>query len=514
MKIGEVVSASVLGGLVAKLQIPGPEELRIAYPVIVEGARYDFYCLVEDILNEASDVTTQLAGSPIADVVMPRGESDESYSGPIFYSMAKLRPIQLIDKGTGQLSEPQTIPPYFAECRHATRQDVDLIYEVTEKSAPVGTISGVERFYVHIDFGKLVEKPFAIFGRTGTGKSILNKLICCGVLARDAGSVLLFDMHSEYGVYSKTDNTFGLKYWFPDKVEIFSLDPKNKEAHPFLLNTKEITPEDLIVALQNLSLAMIDALYEIDKAKGDADLITAIRRMSPEDLGEERAHEMSLQALKRRVGRLDRLPFLNPTGKDAFNQIASLIRDGRSVVLDFGDFGTDQTVYLFVANVISRRLFDLYAERNQEFPRLILFLEEAHKFLDPAVADLAPTFSRLARETRKFNLILALIDQRPARISDEVRSQLANRFVMSLKEPSDVESALAGVPDKGMWTNILSKIPVRTVAVMGDAIRIPTVIDVMEYDDEHVRDYIVGHERLTEDKLRKFASKADEVFGS
>ena len=514
MKIGEIVSASVINGLLAKLQLPVPEELRIAYPVIVEGKRYDFYCLVEDILNEESEVAKQLAGSAIADAVLPTGASDESYGGPIFYSMAKLRPIQLIDKETGRLSEPQTIPPYFAECRHATRQDVDLLYEVTEKSAPIGTISGVEKFYVHIDFGKLVEKPFAIFGRTGTGKSILNKLICCGIVAKDAGSVLLFDMHSEYGVYSKTDNTYGLKYWFPEKVEIFSLDPKNREAHPFLLNTKEITPEDLIVALQNLSPAMVDALYQIDKAKGDADLVTAIRRMSAEELGEERAHEMSLQALKRRVGRLDRLPFLSPTGKDAFNQIVSLIRDGRSVVLDFGDFGTDQMVYLFVANVISRRLFELYTEKNAEFPRLILFLEEAHKFLDPAVADLAPTFIRLARETRKFNLILALIDQRPARISDEVRSQLANRFVMSLKEPSDVESALAGVPDKGMWTNILSKIPVRTVAVMGDAIRIPTVIDVMDYDDEHVQDRIVGHDRLTEDKLRKIAGKADEVFGS
>ena len=36
----------------------------------------------------------------------------------------------------------------------------------------------------------------------------------------------------------------------------------------------------------------------------------------------------------------------------------------------------------------------------------------------------------------------------------------------------------------------------------------------MPYDDEHVQDYIVGHNRLTEDKLRKIAGKADEVFGS
>ena len=513
MKIGEVVSASVINGLVAKLQIPDPEELRIAYPVIVEGDRYDFYCLVEDVLNEESDVAKQLAGSAIGDVVMPSGASDESYSGPIFYSMAKLRPIQLIEKETGKLSEPQTIPPYFSECRHATKKDVDMIYEVTAKSAPVGTISGVEKFYVHIDFGRLVEKPFAIFGRTGTGKSILNKLICCGILAKDAGSVLLFDMHSEYGVYSKTDSSEGLKFFFPEKVEIFSLDGKTKEGRPFLLNLNEITPEDLIVALQNLSPPMVDALYQIDRMKGDTDLITKIKQVTAEELGEERAHEMSLQALKRRMGRLDRLPFLTSTAKDAFGQMTELIRDGRSVILDFGDFGTDQMVYLFVANVVSRRLFDLYTEKNQDLPRLIVFLEEAHKFLDPNVADLAPTFARLARETRKFNLILSLVDQRPWRISDEVRSQLANRFVMSLKEPNDVEAALAGVPDKGMWTNILSKIPVRTVAVMGDAIRIPTVIDVMDYTKENVEEHVVGSERMTEDRLRKFASKADEVLG-
>src|SRR2546422_6801833 len=258
---------------------------------------------------------------------------------------------------------------------------------------------------------------------------------------------------------------------------------------------------------------MVAALYEISKARGNRDLITAIKHASMEELGEERAHEMSLAGLKRRIGRLDRLPFLTETGKDAFGQMTDLIRDGKSVVLDFGDYGTDQMVYLFVANVISRRLFEVYTERNAELPRLLLFLEEAHKFLDPAIADLAPTFSRLARETRKFNLILALIDQRPARISDEVRSQLANRFVMSLKEPSDVEAALAGVPDKKMWENIIAKLPLRTVAVIGDAIRIPTVIDVLSYDDLNVREHILGASMIDEGTVREIAKRADDVFG-
>src|SRR5438552_2132643 len=188
-------------------------------------------------------------------------------------------------------------------------------------------------------------------------------------------------------------------------------------------------------------------------------------------------------------------------------------RDGKSVVLDFGDYGTDQMVYLFVANILSRRLFELYTERNEEYPRLVLFLEEAHKFLSPEIAPYAHTFSRLARETRKFNLILALVDQRPSRISDEVRSQLANRLVMSLKEPSDVEAALAGVPDKKMWENIIAKLPLRTVAVIGDAIRIPTVIDVLDYDNENVREHVIGSRSVDEGRLQEIAKRADDVFG-
>jgi len=516
MKIGEIVAASVIDGLIAKLQLTNPEELRIAYPVIVQGARHDFYCLVEDVINEESDIADQLAGSAIGDVVVPRPETHEGYSGPIFYSKAKLRMIQLVDRETGRLSEPQTIPPYFSEVRHATREDVERIYEPREKSAPLGTITGVEPFHVHLDFEKLVEKPFAIFGRTGTGKSILNKLVCTAILAKDAGSVLVFDMHGEYGVFSKTDGTEGLKYFFPGKVEIFSLDPKNTEAKPFVLDIREITPEDLVIALQDFTPGMVDTLYQIHRLRGDRDLITSIREATMETLGEERTHEMSLQGLKRRLGRLDRLPFLREIRegqKDAFHHILAAIKAGKSVVLDFGDFGTESMVYLFVANILSRRLFDIYVERNEEYPRLILFLEEAHKFLDPAVAEFAPTFSRLARETRKFNLILALIDQRPSRITDEVRSQLANRLVMSLKEPSDVESALAGVPDKAMWMNIVAKLPLRTVAVLGDAIRIPTVIDVLEYDDLRIREHLLPGGTADEGTMQEIARRADDIFG-
>src|SRR2546426_11028585 len=237
--------------------------------------------------------------------------------------------IHPADGETKKLGEPQTIPPYFSSCRHATRDDVERIYEVTDTSATLGTITGVEPFHVQLDMKKLVEKPFAIFGRTGTGKSILNKLVCAGILSKDVGSVLIFDMHSEYGVFSATDKTEGLKFFFPRKVEIFSLDPKNPEAKPFAPDTGMIAPEDLIVALQDLTAPMGDTPYEIAKSRGGRDLISAVKDATMEMLGSERAHEMTLQGLKRRIGRLDRLPFLKPMkeGKDDLGPI--LAANGR-----------------------------------------------------------------------------------------------------------------------------------------------------------------------------------------
>ena len=108
---------------------------------------------------------------------------------------------------------------------------------------------------------------------------------------------------------------------------------------------------------------------------------------------------------------------------------------------------------------------------------------------------------------------MALIDQRPSKIDDEVRSQLANRLVLSLKEPSDVISALAGVSDKSAWEKIVGTIPPRTVVVFGDAIRVPTVIDVMNYSVENVKNGIIGPGReLDGDRLEKIADSADEIF--
>ncbi|MDD2778482.1 MAG: hypothetical protein PHI16_06310 [Methanocellales archaeon] len=107
MKIGEVISASVLGGIDTKLELDNPEDLRVGYPIIVEGKRYDFYCLIQDIRNPPAGIIEQIAGSELGGSVVPMISPGihEGYGGQIFFSKALLKPIQLIDD-VGKLHEP------------------------------------------------------------------------------------------------------------------------------------------------------------------------------------------------------------------------------------------------------------------------------------------------------------------------------------------------------------------------------------------------------------------------
>jgi hypothetical protein len=516
--IGEVVDASVLGGINVKLSLTNPENVKTGYPVIAEGQKYDFYCVVADVFNPAVEVVDSLATSDLGKLSIPAVSPgmQKGYFGSIFYSKVLLEPIQLVDKKDGTLIDVETIPPYFTKVRLATPRDVKTIYQPTKTSMPLGNLRGMPEFEIPIDFDKLTEKAFALLGRTSAGKSFLNKIICNFILKTGVASVLLFDMHNEYGLYSATDNSRGLKFYFPEKIEWLTLEPeKNKEAVPFLIDPASITPEDLILAITDLTVRMADAIWTINATRGRNDLLTAIRSTQPGTV--PTIPDSSLLGLQARIARLDRLQFMRPKPKtateDSFTMMLRKVREGKSIVLDFGKYGRQSMVYLFVANIISRRLHEIYTDRGEELPRLVIFLEEAHKFLDPKVAELT-IFSILAREMRKFNLIVSIIDQRPSKIDDEVMSQLGNRMILSLKDPKDISAALAGIPKAKVWTNITQSIPLRTALIVGDAVRVPTVIDVLDYAKIDAVLKTQGGKRMTDEEIKKVARDAERIVKS
>ncbi|MHA1933584.1 MAG: ATP-binding protein, partial [Promethearchaeota archaeon] len=475
--LGEVVSGAVSAAIQLKLRTDS-EEVKIGFPAVIEGKKYDFFSIISDIQFPTSNAVTMLANAEKLRNTIPMNTIDTS-RGRSFYSLAELQCVQMIDRKTGKAYNFETLPPYFSSGRLANESDVERVYqtEVPEHSQTVGTLRGVEGFEIPIDFKKLVEVPFGIFGRTHSGKTFLNKIIL--------GNIIL-DMQSEYGWQARADGSPGLKSFFENQVTLLGLDPSTSSQldEELRIGEDEIKPEDLIVAFQDLSPAMIDAIYEINRGKTSSEtLVSAINNAALADPNLLKATRTTLSALSRRMLRLERLSFVVDSGKGTLGNLLTYIKSGQNIVIDFGKYGADFFAYVFVANIISRRLYKSYSEMVDmtEYPHLVVLLEEAHKFLDPKISK-NTIFDRLAREMRKFNLVLAMVDQRPSKIDSEILSQLANRFILSLTDPKDILQALTGPVDPAAWRAIVRAMPPRTVLMFGDAIKAPTAMDVLDYN--------------------------------
>ncbi|MCK4849637.1 MAG: hypothetical protein KAT16_11450, partial [Candidatus Heimdallarchaeota archaeon] len=171
--LGEVISGAVSAAIQLKLRTDS-EEVKIGFPAVIEGKKYDFFSIISDIQFPTSNAVTMLANAEKLRNTIPMNTIDTS-RGRTFYSIAELQCVQMIDREAGKAYNFETLPPYFSIGRLANESDVEQVYrtDIPEHSQTVGTLRGVEGFEIPIDFKKLVEVPFGIFGRTSSGKTFL-----------------------------------------------------------------------------------------------------------------------------------------------------------------------------------------------------------------------------------------------------------------------------------------------------------------------------------------------------
>jgi hypothetical protein len=263
------------------------------------------------------------------------------------------------------------------------------------------------------------------------------------------------------------------------------------------IGLNEITPEDIAIlrATLNLTDLAVEAAYQLRKILG-RDWLNKILNLPEEEVEEllkgADIHESSFQSLKRGLGTIGRLGFVVPEAKDeAVKVILDYLQSGRNVVLEFGRY-QEIAAYLLVANMLSRRIYTRYQQQMEEAiaeddearkPRpLVITIEEAHKFLDNDVAD-KTIFGTIAREMRKYNVTLLVIDQRPSGISEEVMSQLGTKITCLLDNERDIDSVLAGVSGKNELKAVLSRLAPRQQAlIFGHAVPMPVTFQPVAYD--------------------------------
>ncbi len=111
----------------------------------------------------------------------------------------------------------------------------------------------------------------------------------------------------------------------------------------------------------------------------------------------------------------------------------------------------------------------------------MITIEEAHKFLNPEVAS-KTIFGTIAREMRKYNVTLLVIDQRPSGIDEEVMSQLGTKITCLLDNEKDIDSVLAGVSGKNELKGVLARLaPKRQALIFGHSVPMPVAFQPREY---------------------------------
>jgi DNA helicase HerA-like ATPase len=511
--LGHILSGSLTEGLIIRIHPDIPlEDIKTGKFVSIKGKNHTFFSLI-------TDLTLQVTHPDI--LLFPPTPEERLLTSLLqqrdIYATATLKPMLMLT-ADNKPSPVKTIPSHFAPVHEATKQDVNFIFgdeaHESKKYFNIGCPLDMNT-PVCIDLEKLTERSNGIFGKTGTGKTFLTRLVLAGLIKNNKAINLIFDMHSEYGLQARKESETqsfvkGLKTLFPDRVAIFSLDPdstRRRGGSPdvdIVLSYQSIQVEDLLSLQDELNLhsTAVEAAYLIAaQYKQDWLYVLLNQGDNLKDFAQSiGAHPESIAALYRKLKRIERLPFFKPLHKGAhqpvIDQMMEYIDKGINIVVEFGNF-TSTFVYLLIANIISRRIHSQYVAKTEKFlgsqkkedepKKLLITIEEAHKFLNPQAAR-QTIFGVIAREMRKYYVSLLVVDQRPSGIDQEIISQIGTKIVAQLTDEKDIAAVLTGVNGATALRSILASLDTKKqILLLGHAITMPVVVQTREYDEKFYR---------------------------
>ncbi|MDQ3812118.1 MAG: ATP-binding protein [Chloroflexota bacterium] len=514
-RLGLLVAGSLSEGLAARLDpCVAIEDVRLGKFVKIVGQKYEYFCLVTDVqLDSANaEVLRDPPGDPGAVDVFLR----QVLSGTTTYAIVKLKPELMLAHAAanGPLDEAdlaprpaRSIPPHFSSVSEASSADFERIFGRDDGRTHFQIGQPIDMDVpVCLDLRRFVERSNGVFGKSGTGKSFLTRLILCGVIKAQAAVNLIFDMHSEYGWSAKNEagiEVKGLSQLFGSRVAVYTLDMESsrgrgvRPAGEIKIALRELTVADITLLQDELKLhrtAVESAALCEDKLGEDwaAQLLDMDGPLLADFAVKHGGNINSLAALRSKLRLIDRLPFVERSlRRSTLDELVAQLERGQHVVLEFGR-QRNLLAYILAANLITRRLHELWVKKTENYwntkneadrPRpLMITIEEAHKFLN-AEAARQTTFGTIARELRKFYVTLLVVDQRPSGIDPEVLSQIGTRITCQLNDERDIDAIFTGVSGGSHLRTVLATLDSREQALLlGHAVPMPMMIRTRKYD--------------------------------
>ena len=541
LPLGSVIQGSLTGGLEVRLNPDiSVEDMRVGKFLVVQGVRSRFFCMLTDVaLGTANQRITAnpprwedtflrdiLAGSgtygtmTLAPMLMFTPEEKESFNGvngksanPFVPSAGSgLASFQPQTSTTMELLPVKTIPSHFSQVYEASEEDFRRVFgwedDIHRRNFSIGKPLDMD-VPICLDLDRFVERSNGVFGKSGTGKSFLTRLLLAGIIRKGAGVNLIFDMHSEYGWQAVCEGkqystVKGLKQLFPGRVEVYTLDPEStrrrgvRDAQELYLSYDQVEVEDIRLCSRDLGLS--DASLDnanILYAEFGKSWILQLLNMTNEEIKlfceEKRGHQGSITALQRKLLRMDNLKYMRSACPHNYvNQILRSLEAGKNVVVEFGS-QSDMLSYMLVTNMITRRIHQHYVSKAEKFLQsgnptdkpyqLVITIEEAHRFLDPGIVQ-STIFGTIAREMRKYFVSLLVVDQRPSGIDNEVMSQIGTRVTALLNDEKDIDAIFTGVSGGSSLRSVLAKLDSKQQAlILGHAVPMPVVVRTRPYDE-------------------------------
>jgi uncharacterized protein len=367
--LGIVVQGSLSLGLEARLNADvSVEDMRVGKFVIIKGRRTRFFSMLTDVV----------LGTSSPKILMNPPDHDDDFMSEVLagtgtFGTVKLTPMLMFEPETNELRPVKTVPSHFAQVLDATEFDFTQVFgseaDPERKNFNIGQPLDMD-VPICLDLERFVERSNGIFGKSGTGKSFLTRLILSGVIRKKAAVNLIFDMHSEYGWEAakegkESSTVKGLRQLFTGQVQIYTLDPEAskrrgvRDARELYISMNQIDVDDLslIRGELNLSDASIENAIILRNHFGE-NWISRLMTMSNGEIQEFCQENMgnapSIMALQRKLNRLEDLKYLKTVcPHDYLSELTDILSSGKHVVIEFGSQGSLLS-YMLAANIITQ----------------------------------------------------------------------------------------------------------------------------------------------------------------
>ena len=411
--------------------------------------------------------------------------------------------VKMLGKFTENGSDFNTavrkLPLVSYHARHLTPREFEHIINGSNQNGKkighlcIGDDIQQEEREVLFDVDKLKSKRTMVFAQSGFGKTNLVKGLLTTATKDTTVGKLVFDLEGEYCFRSQRN--YGLSDIdsdvYRDNVVIFSdkmVDTRYKDKMKIagavkIDLSKDFSVDDILQAAIGLtgagktflvylsSLSNQDAVQTfIGKIVNGEDPID-LRRYAyqnfssyfqdnktskskktknaqaedsePEDI-ESTVSQASKSMLGAVVKQIRSFSNIHQSNSSLVSICLSSLGKGKTVILDMSL--KDNSESSIIASTLVKRLFEnnKAAHTSLEVPiKTIIFVEEAQNVLsDEFVRSNANPFVKVAKQGRKFDIGLVAITQRPSSISEEIRSQAENYFVMHMSNSKDIKALI------------------------------------------------------------------------